>query len=83
MPRVCTLVLFHQWFLIFIDGPVSGEVRLYYRYSSPSYYHGLVEVYNTMSEEWGTVAGSWTLQNADVVCSQLGFELPCKIIKNV
>ena len=53
-------------------------MRLYYSISLPSYVGGRVEVF--MLEEWGTVAkaGSWTVQNAAVVCNQLGFELPCK-----
>ena len=29
-----------------------------------------------MSGKWGTVAGDWTLENAKVVCCQLGFEVP-------
>ena len=57
---------------------MSGEVRLYHVYSLPFYFRGRVEVF--MLEEWGTVAtaSSWTIQNAAVVCSQLGFEIPCK-----
>ena len=55
-------------------------MRLYYNYVNPSFVHGRVEVF--LSEEWGTVAtaGSWTIQNAAVVCTQLGFEIPCKTI---
>ena len=31
-----------------------------------------------LGEEWGTVAndGSWTLEDGEVVCRQLGFEIP-------
>ena len=60
-----------------LDGPVSGEVRLYFdRYSISYSERGRVEVY--ISEEWGTVSGTWTLQNAEIVCSQLGFDIPSK-----
>ena len=50
-------------------------MRLYYRYYRPSYYYGLVEVY--LGEEWGTVAndGSWTIEDGEVVCRELGFEV--------
>ena len=59
-----------------VDGPKSGQVRLYRTDYLPSDYLGLVEVY--ISDEWGTVTGSWTPQNAEVVCSQLGFVIPSK-----
>ena len=31
-----------------------------------------------ISEEWGAVAndGSWTIEDGEVVCRQLGFEIP-------
>ena len=65
-----------------LDGPSSGEVRLYYSYYPPylNYYYGLVEVY--LSEEWGTVAndGSWTLGDGEVICRQLGYEIPSKLV---
>ena len=62
--------------LIIIDFPSEGEVRLYFNNNNPSYYSGLVEVY--LSGEWGTVAddGSWTVEDGEVVCRQLGFEIP-------
>ena len=58
-----------------LDGPSSGEVRLYHSYYFPyhNYKFGLVEVY--LSEEWGTVAndGSWNYQDGQVVCHELGY----------
>ena len=65
------------------DFPSDGEVRLYYSYDSPSYYSGLVEVY--ISEEWGTVDndGSWTIEDGEVVCRQLGFEIPSETIYTI
>lgn len=56
---------------------MSGEVRLYYAHYSPSSYSGLVEVF--LSDEWGAVNSSWTVDNAEVVCRQLGFEVPSKM----
>ena len=61
-----------------LDFPSNGEVRLYYSYSIPSHNYGLVEVY--LSEEWGRVAddGSWTIEDGEVVCRELGVEIPSK-----
>ena len=55
------------------DGPESGDVRLFYTQSRPSYYRGRVEVF--LSETWGKVVGPWTTANADVVCHQLGYNI--------
>ena len=51
-------------------------MRLRYNHNNPSFFLGLVEVY--LDEEWGTVAddGSWTIEDGEVVCRQLGFEIP-------
>ena len=51
-------------------------MRLHYDYDRPFFYKGLVEVY--LGEEWGTVAddGSWTIEDGEVVCRQLGLEIP-------
>lgn len=58
-----------------LDGPTSGEVRLYHSYSYPylNFYRGLVEVY--LSEKWGTVANdiSWDYLDGRVICRELGF----------
>ena len=61
-----------------IDGPDVGEVSLYTEYYYYSgYYHGRLEVF--LSDVWGTVAGSWTEQNAAVVCRQMGFSGECNM----
>ena len=56
-------------------------MRLYYDYYNPSNYYGRVEVYT--SEKWGTVTGSWSLADGEVVCRQLGFEIPSKVFKKI
>ena len=58
-------------------------MRLYNNYYNPSYYRGLVEVY--ISEVWGTVAndGSWSREDGEVVCRELGFEIPSKLLKKI
>ena len=61
----------------FIDGLNAGEVRLYYTYYCSDCYIGRLEVF--LSDVWGTVAGSWTEQNAAVVCRQMGFEGECNM----
>ena len=62
--------------MLLIDGPDVGEVNLYSSSSNSDYYTGRLEVF--LSDVWGTVAGSWTEQNAAVVCRQMGFE--CELI---
>ena len=69
-------------YLIFflLDGPHSGDVRLFYSYYIPDNYYGRVEVF--LSEAWGTViANSWTQENGEVVCRQLGYNYTSKIAK--
>ena len=70
------LLLF--WYFLTIDFPSTGEVRLYYNYNYASHYHGRVEVY--LGEVWGTVSddGSWSVADGEVVCRELGFEIPSK-----
>ena len=55
-------------------------MRLYYTYTYPSYFFGVVEVF--LEGEWGTVAndGSWSIEDGEVVCNELGFEIPSKCI---
>ena len=67
----------------FIDIPSFGEVRLYYDYSNASYQYGRVEVF--MEKKWGTVAndGSWTIEDGEVVCRELGFEIPSKFHEQI
>ena len=64
----------------YLDGPSAGEVRLYHDYYAPSYYYGHVEVYS--GEEWGIVAddSSWTIEDGEVVCQQLGYDTPRKFL---
>lgn len=65
-------------FFRFLDAPVHGEIRLYNSYNYPYSHSGRVEIY-TAAGKWGTVAGLWTKENAEVVCRQLGFDIPSKI----
>ena len=78
--RDCMYILFLSLALLIsnvLDNPSTGEVRLYSHVNSPSSYFGLVEVY--LSEEWGTVADdSWTIEDGEVVCRELGFEIYSK-----
>ena len=66
-----------------IDHPSIGEVRLYLNDYLPIQTNGRVDVY--ISEEWGNVAddGSWSLEDGEVVCRQLGFEISSKIHKSI
>ena len=55
-------------------------MRLYNNYYYSNYYRGHVEVY--LSEEWGSVSDdSWTLEDGEVVCHQLGFDINSKLYK--
>ena len=51
----------------------------YYSYYNTNHYYGIVEVY--LSDEWGTVAndGSWSIEDGQVVCRQLGFDISSKL----
>ena len=65
--------------VIILDGPNSGDVRLFYANYNTNYYYGIVEVY--LSDDWGTVAndGSWSIEDGQVVCRQLGFDIQSKL----
>ena len=64
--------------MLLIDEPDVGEVNIYSSPSNSDYYTGRLEMF--LSDVWGTVAGSWTEQNAAVVCRQMGFECELSII---
>lgn len=58
----------------------SGMVRLVGDKHGPND-RGRVEIY--VNEEWGTVCDDfWTIENAEVVCRQLGFQYALKAAKN-
>lgn len=59
------------------DGSEPGQVRLYYSYGLHSHFYGRVEVF--LSETWGRVTGLWTRANAEVVCHQLGYDIPSEL----
>ena len=59
-----------------VDGPEPGEVRLYN--GRRSSYRGRVEVF--LSEMWGRVTGPWTTANAEVVCHELGYDIPSEFL---
>ena len=61
-----------------VDCPYDGEVRLHSTNYYYSHHSGIVEVY--LGGVWGIVAddGSWTKEDGEVVCRQLGFDIPSK-----
>ena len=57
--------------LILTDIPEEGEVRLYYSMYNSNYYRGQVQVW--INGQWGVVSdNSWTSDDANTVCRQLG-----------
>ena len=76
MPEAKSLVIMQ--FHLYLDSPEPGEVRLFLNSWTNSYYRGRVEVF--LSETWGRVTGPWTAANAEVVCHQLGYDIPSKCL---
>ena len=57
--------------IFLIDAPEKGEVRLFHNSTVPDHFSGLLLVWD--GSQWGTVSGgSWTTQNSEIVCRQLG-----------
>ena len=53
------------------DVPEEGEVKLYYSHDIPDYHRGLLQVW--LNSRWGNVTdSSWTIEDTNVVCRQLG-----------
>ena len=60
-------------FLLSILYEITGLIRLVDGEKSVNFYSGRVEI--QVGGEWGTVCGdTWTENEADVVCRQLGYE---------
>ena len=75
------MLLIHFFLL---DGPISGYVRLFHGPPVPVVKRGIIEVYISELDEWRNVAddGSWSREDGNVICRQMGFDIPGKALSS-